>query len=106
MFPEGTRGIPGKMGAFKIGAAKFAIQLNVPILPALVVGSHKAWPKDKIFIRPTPIQIHILDPIFPEQFMQQYVLGETREDNLDQAAKNMTTELENTIREKERAFYG
>ena len=106
MFPEGTRGIPGEMGAFKIGAAKFAIQLNVPILPALVVGSHKAWPKDKIFMRPTPIQIHILDPIYPEQFTQQNVLGETREDNLDQAARNMTTELENTIREKGKAFYG
>ena len=57
-------------------------------------------------MRPTPIQIHILDPIYPEQFTQQNVLGETREDNLDQAARNMTTELENTIREKGKAFYG
>jgi hypothetical protein len=47
-----------------------------------------------------------LNPIYPEQFTQQNVLGETREDNLDQAARNMTTELENTIREKGKAFYG
>jgi 1-acyl-sn-glycerol-3-phosphate acyltransferase len=106
MFPEGTRGNPGEMRHFKTGGAIFAIKLNVPILPALVFGSHKAWPKGKIFMRPTPIQIHILDPIYPEQFIQRNSSGEIDEDNIRQTAQKMTTELENTIREKGKVFYG
>jgi hypothetical protein len=57
-------------------------------------------------MRPTPIQIHILDPIYPEQFIQRNSSGEIDEDNIRQAAQKMTTELENTIREKGKVFYG
>ena len=57
-------------------------------------------------MRPTPIQIHILDPIYPEQFIQRNSSVETDEDNIRQAAQKMTTELENTIREKGKVFYG
>jgi 1-acyl-sn-glycerol-3-phosphate acyltransferase len=57
-------------------------------------------------MRPTPIQIHILDPIYPEQFIQRNSSGEIDEDNIRQTAQKMTTELENTIREKGKVFYG
>ncbi len=105
MFPEGTRGNPGEMLPFKNGIAKFALQLNVPILPALIYGSHKAWPKDKIFMRPARIQIHILEPLFPEQYINNKNIHELDDVDLTKAAQLMTTDLENRIREKGKIFY-
>jgi 1-acyl-sn-glycerol-3-phosphate acyltransferase len=105
MFPEGTRGNPGEMRRFRKGTAMFALQLNVPILPALIVGSHKAWPKDKIFMRPTPIQVHILEPLFPEQYLNDGNDENVNENGLVAAAQDMTEELENRIREKEKMYF-
>ena len=106
MFPEGTRGNPGVMRSFRKGTAMFALRLNVPILPALIVGSHKAWPKDKIFMRPTRIQVHILKPLYPDQFINNDNKEDSSEKNLAKRAQVMTTELENQIREKGKLFYG
>ncbi len=106
MFPEGTRGNPGVMGSFRQGTAMFALQLNVPILPALIVGSHKAWPKDKIFMRPTRIQVHILKPLYPDQFINSGKIEDSTEENLTKKAQDMTAELEKRIREKGKIFYG
>ena len=41
LFPEGTRGNPGELLPFKKGAARFALNLKKPILPAVIFGSHK-----------------------------------------------------------------
>lgn len=106
MFPEGTRGNPGEMLPFRNGTAKFALQLNVPILPAMIVGSHKAWPKDKIFMKPKRIQVHILEPLYPDQFLNSENLENLEENDLAIAAQNMTADLENRIREKGKIFYG
>jgi 1-acyl-sn-glycerol-3-phosphate acyltransferase len=84
----------------------FALRLNVPILPALIVGSHKAWPKDKIFMRPTRIQVHILKPLYPDQFINSGKIEDSTEENLTKKAQDMTAELEKRIREKGKIFYG
>lgn len=105
MFPEGTRGEPGEMRHFRNGTAMFSLQLNVPILPALIVGSHNAWPKDKIFMRPTPIEVHILEPIYPSEFMESKNRKQSNEDVLKNSAQKMTIELESRIREKGEKIY-
>ena len=72
MFPEGTRGEPGKILPFKKGAATFSIKLDKPILPAVIYGSHKIWPRGKIFFGlPTKIHVYILDPIYPSSFLER-----------------------------------
>ena len=106
MFPEGTRGEPGEMRHFRKGTAMFALQLNVPILPALIVSSHNAWPKDKIFMRPAPIQVHLLEPLYPSKFMESENAELSNEEELKNSAQKMTIELENRIREKGKLFYG
>ena len=50
IFPEGTRGEPNVMNRFRKGPARMAIGLNKPILPAVITGSGKSWPKGKIFL--------------------------------------------------------
>jgi 1-acyl-sn-glycerol-3-phosphate acyltransferase len=63
IFPEGTRSRDGKMGAFKPGAFRLAIEAQVPILPVAVTGSAYGMPKGSPWIRPTLVLVRLLDPI-------------------------------------------
>lgn len=45
IFPEGTRCRDGKMAPFKQGAARLAMAADVPVVPAYVEGSFRAWPR-------------------------------------------------------------
>jgi len=98
IFPEGSRGTPGDIRPFRKGAAEFSAKLNVPIVPVFIYGSHKAWPKGKIFMRPVQIQVHILDPMYPREFILN---GDT--DNSESVIR-FIQELEKRIRKEEEKF--
>ena len=103
LFPEGTRGNPGEILPFKKGAASFAVKLNKPILPAVIHGSHKIWPRGKIiFSWPTKIHVYILDPIYPESFLER---ENPSEDEVSEAVEKITLELEKKIKEKAGHLY-
>lgn len=104
LFPEGTRGNPGDLLSFKKGAARFALNLNKPILPAVIYGSHKIWPRGKIFFGlPTRINVYILEPIYPKSFLNG---ANPTEKEVDIAIKKMTSVLEKNIKEKVKTVYG
>ncbi len=63
IFPEGTRSRDGKMGAFKPGAFRLAIEAQVPVLPVAVSGSAFGMPKGSPWIRPTLVLVRVLEPI-------------------------------------------
>ena len=104
MFPEGTRGEPGKLLPFHLGTAKFSIHLNKPILPAVIYGSHLVWPRGKVFFSwPKKIKVVILKPIYPSSFLKE---KNPSEDSIQKATKEMTEFLENQIKEKVKLLYG
>tara|TARA_B100000214_G_scaffold373128_1_gene352796 strand:- start:325 stop:1056 length:732 start_codon:yes stop_codon:yes gene_type:complete len=103
LFPEGTRGNPGEMLPFKKGAASFSLNLNKPILPAVIHGSHKIWPRGKVlFSWPTRINVYILEPIYPESFIKN---KKPSLEEIDGAIKEITNNLEQKIREKAAELY-
>lgn len=64
VFPEAAREFAdGKLLQFKTGAAKLAIQTNVPILPVTIRGANKVWAREMKFPRPVKIEI-IYHPVF------------------------------------------
>ena len=103
LFPEGTRGNPGELLPFKKGAARFALNLNKPILPAVIYGSHKIWPRGKVFFGlPTKIKVFILEPIYPDSFLSGH---NPTEKEIDLAISKMTKTLEKKIKDKVLTLY-
>lgn len=63
IFPEGTRSKSGHLLPFKKGFVHLALQTRRPIVPIVLTGTHRAWRKGGLHIRPTPISVKYLPPI-------------------------------------------
>ena len=63
LYPEGTRSPDGTMRAFKSGAALFAIELDVPVVPAYIEGTHHVLPKGRYVPRTGPVTVRFGEPL-------------------------------------------
>lgn len=59
IFPEGARArLDGQLSSFKPGAARMALEANVPVLPVTIRGGHRVWPREWLLPRPgRPLEI-------------------------------------------------
>ena len=58
IFPEGGRAFgDGAMSRFKAGAARLALEADVPVLPVTVRGGNAAWPRGQRLPRPSRVEI-------------------------------------------------
>jgi 1-acyl-sn-glycerol-3-phosphate acyltransferase len=60
MHPEATISRSFELREFKTGAARMALEAQVPIVPMIVWGAHRIWPKDnpkKVFRNKVPITV-------------------------------------------------
>lgn len=72
VFPEGARCFAnGEMLEFKQGAARMAIQANVPVLPVTIRGGNKVWPRGTTFPRPGKVEVVYHEPIETEGFLSE-----------------------------------
>ena len=74
----------------------FSINLNKPILPAVIYGSHKVWPKESVFQPSKKYTRSHFKPIYPSRFI---TTDKPNKDEVDKAIINITSFLENTIKE-------
>ncbi|KAJ4837435.1 1-acyl-sn-glycerol-3-phosphate acyltransferase [Turnera subulata] len=63
IFPEGTRSKNGRLLPFKKGFIHLALQSRLPIVPMVFTGTHLAWRKGSLRVRPAPITVKYLPPI-------------------------------------------
>ena len=63
LYPEGTRSQDGEMRALKSGAVLFAIELDVPVVPAYIEGTHLILPKGRYVPRAGPVTVRFGEPI-------------------------------------------
>lgn len=94
IYPEGTRSKTGRIQSFKKGPAMISAEIHVPIVPAYITGTYNAWPKGKIFMKPSRVTIRIGKPISPDNF-----ICNDREVNNFQAYRKITEELEKRVHE-------
>lgn len=53
IFPEGTRGVPGKLSHFKSGIGRLVTQYpDIPIVPVLLTGPERSLPKASALLLP------------------------------------------------------
>ena len=62
-FPEGTRSRDGRVGPFKGGVFKLAIETGIPILPIAIDGSGLVLPAAGFKVRPGRIRLRVGAPI-------------------------------------------
>ena len=68
IFPEGTRTIDGNLLPFKKGAAIFAINTDIPVVPVAISGTY-SWSKKKLFdISQSVISFEFGEPITTENY--------------------------------------
>jgi 1-acyl-sn-glycerol-3-phosphate acyltransferase len=68
MHPEATISRSFELRDFKTGAARMALEAQVPIVPMVVWGAHRIWPKDhpkKVFRNKVPITVAAGRPLPP-----------------------------------------
>ena len=68
MHPEATISRSYELREFKTGAARMALEAQVPIVPVIVWGAHRIWPKDrpkKVFRNKVPITVAAGRPLPP-----------------------------------------
>src|SRR5262249_23878208 len=68
MHPEATISRSFELREFKTGAARMALEAQAPIIPVIVWGAHRIWPKDhpkKVFRNKVPITVAVGGPLPP-----------------------------------------
>ncbi|MFX1353873.1 MAG: lysophospholipid acyltransferase family protein, partial [Promethearchaeota archaeon] len=98
IFPEGTRSVDGELGEFKTGAVRLAIEMDCPIVPMAVIGSHNALPKGKLVMKPTQVITRVGEPIYYHDYKLDNM---TYED-----IRRLTNELRTVIFELKQGTYG
>lgn len=63
IFPEGTRSRDGRLHQGKTGVARIAIEAGVPVVPAGITGTDRAFPRGAKLPRPLSVRIRFGPPI-------------------------------------------
>ena len=75
LFPEGTRSLDGKVGRFKKGGLKLAIDLGVPIVPVGIVGTSQFQSNLKKGRNIGNIELNIGKPIQTKKIKEKELLS-------------------------------
>ena len=79
IFPEGTRTINGGLGDFKKTFAILACELNVPIVPVVIDGAFRAFPKGSRLPRfGTKVRVDFLEAVYPEHHTYESLTREVK----------------------------
>jgi 1-acyl-sn-glycerol-3-phosphate acyltransferase len=74
VHPEATISRSFELREFKTGAVRMALTARVPIIPIIVWGAHRIWPKDhpkKVFRNKVPITVAVGRPLAPQGTPEQ-----------------------------------
>ncbi len=63
IFPEGTRGVRGKLGRFKRGAFLLAIKAKTPIVPVTISGSWRIIGRKEWRLKSGEVEVIVHEPI-------------------------------------------
>lgn len=88
VFPEGTRTKTGKLGVFRKGGFKLAIQSKTPIIPVAIEKSAVAWPRNNKKLRPAVVTVTFGEAIPVESYS---------EDNTNELVHKVQSYIKNIV---------
>jgi len=68
IFPEGRVSPGGKLGDFKLGLAKIALEAKVPVIPVAIKGSNRVLPRGQKIPRLSKVEVDFGDSIYLNDF--------------------------------------
>ena len=74
IFPEGGRNIDGTK-EIQLGVGFLAHLANVPVVPALIIGSDIALPHGAKFIKIHKVEVYFGAPLYPQEFANIHLKG-------------------------------
>lgn len=90
IFPEGTVSPDGKLGDFKLGLAKIALEAKVPIIPVAIKGSNRVLPPGQKIPRLNKVEVEFGDFIYLDDF---YYGDSNCKDSMNKQTLKMITQL-------------
>ena len=90
IFPEGRRSIDENVGEFKKGIGILIKELNVPVVPVYIKGSHQSWPRTRRLPRFYPIKVIFGEPLSAKKLLEQGGYGQ---DDYEIIAANLREEV-------------
>jgi long-chain acyl-CoA synthetase len=72
IFPEGMRSIDGEVKEFKKGVGILSKELDIPVVPVYIQGSHQSWPRGSRFPHFYPIRVIFGKPLYAKQLGDDY----------------------------------
>tara|TARA_B000000437_G_scaffold92201_1_gene66838 strand:+ start:22 stop:543 length:522 start_codon:yes stop_codon:yes gene_type:complete len=94
IYPEGTRSLDGEIREFKKGPAMIATELNIPIVPAYVHGTHDSLPKSGSFPKARRVTVRFGEAVDPERLAKR-----------DSAKRLIYTEVTNELTKRIHALH-
>jgi long-chain acyl-CoA synthetase len=91
IFPEAERSIDGQVKTFRKGVGILVKELNVPVIPVYIQGSHEAWARGKIFPRPFPMKITFGKPLTRNELLAKKAAGAS--DDYETIAQRLREEV-------------
>jgi 1-acyl-sn-glycerol-3-phosphate acyltransferase len=75
MFPEGTRSVDGRLGSFKPGGFRVAVERRVPVYPVAIDGTREILPKGgSSYLGESPfktVRVRVLPPISVDDLQER-----------------------------------
>lgn len=65
VFPEGRVVTDDRNGPIHPGAAVLSVRTGAPVIPAMIRGTARAWPKGRRYPLPAPVEIEFGPPMSP-----------------------------------------
>lgn len=78
VFPEGTRVASGKVGKYRLGGARLAVETGYPVIP-VALNAGRFWPRRKFIKCPGTVRVVIGPPIESKGRTAEEVLRLTRD---------------------------
>lgn len=70
MWPEGTRSADQSIGPFHVGFARLSQLTGLDVIPVVVHGAWRAWPRKTLQLQPTEVEVEVLERIPAARFIE------------------------------------